>query len=316
MFRVISLNANGIRAAARKGFFEWLASQNADVVCIQETKAQQHQLTDPCFMPDGYHCYYHDAVRKGYSGVAVYSRHEPVAVISGFGVPEFDDEGRYLELRLGAVSVVSVYLPSGSAGDWRQESKWRFLDAFVPHLEKLRRRRCDYILCGDWNIAHKEIDLRNWRSNQKNSGFLPEERRWLDGLFDRHRFVDGFRVVNQEPDQYTWWSNRGRAWDKNVGWRIDYQIVTPGLRERIRRVDIYKAQRFSDHAPLIMDYDLDVAGTGSTHEITPAARRSSVAVRRPGRSVDFPRRAERAVDHAAADHEPEQQDARKRQHRR
>jgi exodeoxyribonuclease III len=315
VFRVISLNANGIRAAARKGFFEWLASQNADVVCLQETRAQQHQLSDPCFMPEGYHCYYQDAVRKGYSGVAVYSRHEPEAVVRGFGVPEFDDEGRYLELRLGRVSVVSVYLPSGSSGDLRQESKWRFLDAFVPHLEKLRRRRCDYILCGDWNIAHKEIDLRNWRANRKNSGFLPEERRWLDDLFDKHRFVDGFRVINQEADQYTWWSNRGRAWDKNVGWRIDYQIVTPGLREKIRRVDVYKAERFSDHAPLIMDYDLDVAGAGVAPADIPAARRSRGGIAGAARSIDFPGRAECAVDHAAADHEPEQQDARKRQHR-
>lgn len=298
LFRVISLNANGIRAAARKGFFEWLAVQDADVVCIQETKAQQHQLTDPCFLPDGYHCYYQDAVRKGYSGVAVYSRHEPEAVIRGFGVPEFDDEGRYLELRLGKVSVVSVYLPSGSAGDWRQESKWRFLDAFVPHLEKLRRRRGDYILCGDWNIAHKEIDLKNWRGNRKNSGFLPEERQWLDELFGKHGFVDGFRAVNQEPEQYTWWSNRGRAWEKNVGWRIDYQVVTPGLRDKIGRVDIYKAQRFSDHAPLVIDYDLTVSDG------------------RAGVAVDFPGRAERQVDEAPADHEPEEQYARKRQHGR
>jgi exodeoxyribonuclease III len=257
-FRVISLNANGIRAAARKGLFAWLSGQNADVVCIQETKAQQHQLVDPCFMPKGYHCYYFDAVRKGYSGVAIYSRHEPTAVIRGFGAPEFDEEGRYLELRLRGLSVVSVYLPSGSAGEARQASKYRFLDAFVPHLEKLRKRSCDYILCGDWNIAHKEIDLRNWRANRKNSGFLPEERRWLDELFGRHRYIDGFRVVNGEADQYTWWSNRGRAWDKNVGWRIDYQIVTPGLKEKILRTEIYKAQRFSDHAPLIMDYDLAV----------------------------------------------------------
>jgi exodeoxyribonuclease-3 len=263
LFRVISLNANGIRAAARKGFFEWLAIQDADVVCIQETKAQQDQLADPCFMPDGYHCYYEDAVRKGYSGVAVYSRHRPDAVMRGFGVPEFDDEGRYLELRLGKLSVVSVYLPSGSSGDARQASKYRFLDAFLLHLQKLRRRRCDYILCGDWNIAHREIDLRNWRSNQKNSGFLPEERRWLDHLFERYRYVDGFRVINQEPGQYTWWSNRGRAWDKNVGWRIDYQIVTPALKDRILRSDIYKAERFSDHAPLTMDYDFSVAASAA-----------------------------------------------------
>jgi len=264
LFRVISANVNGIRAAARKGFFEWLASVEPDVVCVQETKAQQHQLTDKCFAPEGYHCYYEDAVRKGYSGVAIYSRREPDAVVRGFGVAEFDDEGRYLEVRLGKLRVVSVYLPSGSAGEARQASKFRFLDAFVPHLDTLMRSRSECILCGDWNIAHREIDLTNWRSNQKNSGFLPEERRWLDALFDGHRYIDGFRVVNQQPDQYTWWSNRGRAWDKNVGWRIDYQIVTPGLRDKILSADIYKAQRFSDHAPLIMDYGLDLAGAGST----------------------------------------------------
>lgn len=272
MFRVISLNVNGIRAAARKGFFEWMAGQSADVTCIQETKAQQHQLTDACFAPEGYRCYYADAQRKGYSGVAVYTRHEPDAVIRGFGVPEFDDEGRYLEIKLGRLRVVSLYLPSGSAGELRQASKYRFLEAFVPHLQRLQRRRCEYILCGDWNIAHQEIDLRNWRANQKNSGFLPEERRWLDALFDTHRYVDGFRVVNQEPDQYTWWSNRGRAWDKNVGWRIDYQIVTPGLRERILRADIYKAQRFSDHAPLIMDYDFELAEAGSASDASSILR--------------------------------------------
>jgi len=253
--RIVSLNANGIRAAARKGFFDWLPTRNADVVCIQETKAQLAQLTDDRFFPDGYHCYYADAERKGYSGVAIYTRHEPRKVIRGFGVPEFDNEGRYLEVQLGGLSVVSLYLPSGSSGDHRQESKWRFLDAFVPHLRKLRRRRSEYVLCGDWNIAHREIDLRNWKANRKNSGFLPEERAWMTKLFERERFVDAFREINPEPDQYTWWSNRGRAWEKNVGWRIDYQVVTPGLKDRIRRCEIYKDERFSDHAPLILDYD-------------------------------------------------------------
>ena len=255
MFRVISLNANGIRAAARKGFFEWMAKQDADVVCIQETKAQEHQLTDECFRPAGYYCYYEDAVKKGYSGTAIYTRHEPKKVVRGWGVSEFDDEGRYLEVQLGRISVVSLYLPSGSSGDVRQEAKYRFLDGFTAYLQKLRRRRSEYILCGDWNIAHKKIDIRNWRSNQKNSGFLPEERAWMDDLFGPQRYVDAFRVVNEEPDQYTWWSNRGRAWDNNVGWRLDYQVVTPGLKDKVIRTDIYKDERFSDHAPLTMDYD-------------------------------------------------------------
>jgi exodeoxyribonuclease-3 len=255
LFRVISLNANGIRAAARKGFFEWMERIDADVLCIQETKAQVHQLTDEIFSPVGYHCYYEDAEKKGYSGTAIYTRHEPKKVIRGYGDDEFDKEGRYLEIQLDGLSVVSLYLPSGSSGDERQAAKYRCLDSFTEHLKKLHRRRSEYIICGDWNIAHKEIDLKNWKSNQKNSGFLPEERAWMDKVFGEYRYTDAFRTIEQKPDQYTWWSNRGRAWDNNVGWRLDYQVVTPGLRNKVRNTDIYKEQRFSDHAPLIMDYD-------------------------------------------------------------
>jgi exodeoxyribonuclease-3 len=254
--RIVTLNANGIRSAARKGFFDWLEAQDADVVCVQETKAQVDQLADPVFRPHGYHCYYHDAAKKGYSGVAVYSRVEPQAVVTGFGSREFDTEGRYLEAQFKGLSVVSVYLPSGSSSEERQQAKFRFLAEFMPYLKSLKRKRRDYVLCGDWNIAHKEIDLRNWRSNQKNSGFLPEERAWLDELFGEVRYVDGFREVNPHPDQYTWWSNRGQAWAKNVGWRIDYQVLSPGLRGSVKSADIYKAQRFSDHAPLTLDFDL------------------------------------------------------------
>ena len=255
--KVISLNANGIRAAARKGFFDWLADQQADVVCIQETKAQEHQLGDEVFRPAGFHSYYFDAEKKGYSGVAIYSKQCPDKVIRGLGFDEFDREGRYIEARFGKLSVASLYLPSGSSSEVRQEAKYRFLDSYMPELKKMRRRRREYILCGDWNIAHKNIDLKNWRANRKNSGFLPEERAWLDELFGPVRYVDAFRQVNREEDQYTWWSNRGRAWDKNVGWRIDYQIVTPGLGDKALSASIYKDQRFSDHAPLIMDYDLE-----------------------------------------------------------
>jgi exodeoxyribonuclease-3 len=172
------------------------------------------------------------------------------------GWAEFDHEARYLEAQFGKLSVVSLYLPSGSSSEERQAKKFRFLDLFMPHLEKLRRRRREYILCGDWNIAHKEIDLKNWKANQKNSGFLPEERAWMDRLFAAG-YVDAFREINQQADQYTWWSNRGRAWDNNVGWRIDYQIVTPGLKDKVRTTEIFRAQRFSDHAPLTMDYELD-----------------------------------------------------------
>lgn len=254
--RVITLNANGIRSAAAKGAFAWLREQDADVVCLQETKAQESQLEGHDVELPGYHRYFYDAERPGYSGVALYCRRKPTEVIRGFGVDEFDREGRYLEARFGALSVVSLYLPSGSSGPERQASKFRFLDAFMPHLAKLRRRRSAYILCGDWNIAHKAIDLRNWRGNQKNSGFLPEERAWLDQLFGDAGYLDAFREVNAEPDQYTWWSNRGQAWAKNVGWRIDYHVVSRALAGAARRVHIHKTSRFSDHAPLIIDYDL------------------------------------------------------------
>ena len=254
--RIITLNANGIRSAARKGLFSWLESQDADVVCVQETKCQREQVTDATFHPAGYHSHYFDAVKKGYSGVAVYSRRKPDDVIVGYGSREFDAEGRYLEVRFKALSVVSVYLPSGSSSEDRQKAKFRFLGEFMPHLRALKRKRRQYVLCGDWNIAHKEIDLRNWKSNRKNSGFLPEERAWLDELFGDVRYVDAFREVNTDPDHYTWWSNRGQAWSKNVGWRIDYQVLSPGLRGSVRSVDIYKAQRFSDHAPLTVNYDL------------------------------------------------------------
>ncbi len=255
LFRVISLNANGIRAAARKGFFAWLEKQDADVVCVQETKAQEHQLTDTVFRPAGYHCFYEDAEKKGYSGVALYSRHVPRKVIRGYGDEEFDAEGRYIEIQLSGLNIVSLYLPSGSSSDERQAAKFRCLDSFTRHLHSIRRRRSQTIICGDWNIAHREVDLKNWRANQKNSGFTPEERAWMDKVFGDYRFVDAFRTLEQEPDQYTWWSNRGRAWEKNVGWRIDYQVVTRGLAGKVLRSEIYKQERFSDHAPLIMDYD-------------------------------------------------------------
>jgi exodeoxyribonuclease-3 len=253
--RIITVNVNGIRAAARKGFFQWMVRQRADVVCLQETKAQVRQLEARVFWPRGWHANFHDAEKKGYSGVAIYSRRKPDQVITGLGWPDVDAEGRYIEARFGPLSVVSVYLPSGSSGEARQAVKFDFLERFMPWLRQLRLKRREYILCGDWNIAHKEIDLKNWRGNRKNSGFLPEERAWMDELFGPAGYVDAFRAVNADPDQYTWWSNRGQAWAGNVGWRIDYQVVTPGLREAVQGARIYKEQRFSDHAPLIMDYD-------------------------------------------------------------
>jgi len=253
--RIISLNVNGIRSAARKGLYRWLSAQKADVVCLQEVKAQQADLEPGMRAPRGFSGHFCCAEKKGYAGVALYSKASPDKVVTGFGVKEFDAEGRYLEAKFGRLSVVSVYLPSGSAGPHRQASKFRFLERFIGHLKKLKDRGEEVILCGDWNIAHKEIDLRNWRSNRKNSGFLPEEREWLTRVFEELGFVDVFRRLNSNPDQYTWWSNRGQAWAKNVGWRIDYHIATPGVAQTAKRESIYLKKRFSDHAPLIIDYD-------------------------------------------------------------
>ena len=254
--RVISINVNGIRAAHRKNFFIWLQKQDADIVCVQETKAQVEQLTEEIIKPKGYYSYFNDALKKGYSGVAIYSRIEPDKIIDKIGWRVADDQGRYLQANFGKLSIVSLYLPSGSSSEERQIIKFDFLDRFISILKKMRRQKREYIICGDWNIAHKKIDIKNWKGNQKNSGFLPEERSWMDNLFNKLGMVDSFRVVNQEAEQYTWWSNRGQAWAKNVGWRIDYQIVTPGLKDKIRTASIYKDERFSDHAPLIIDYDL------------------------------------------------------------
>jgi len=253
--RVITLNVNGIRSAASKGLFRWLAGQRADIVCLQEMKCQEIDLDAKLHGLKVYQTCHAFAKKKGYSGVSLYSRKTPDEVRRGFAHREFDAEGRYVEARFGKLWVVSLYMPSGSAGPHRQASKFRFLKAFLVHLEKLKDRGHEIILCGDWNIAHQEIDLKNWRSNQKNSGFLPEERAWLTRVFDELGFVDVFRRLNDKPDQYTWWSNRGQAWKKNVGWRIDYQIATPGIAATARRESIYKAKRFSDHAPLVIDYE-------------------------------------------------------------
>src|SRR3979411_32079 len=248
MLRIITLNLNGIRSALAKGFPRWLARQRADVVCLQEIKAQEADLAGLALVPKGYHAYYDCcSPKKGSSGVALSSRVEPRNVSRGYGSREFDPEGRFLRADFGGLSVVSVYLPSGSSSEERQQAKFRFLGEFMPMLKKLRAEGREIVLCGDWNIAHKEIDLRNWRGNRKNSGFLPEERAWLTRVFDELGWVDVFRCVDCRPDQYTWWSNRGQAWAKNVGWRIDYQIATPRLAAAAHRESIYKAKRVSDH---------------------------------------------------------------------
>ncbi len=285
--RIISLNLNGIRSAYNKGLLEWLGKQNADILCVQELKAQAGDMTAEMLAPLGYHGYFHYAEKKGYSGVGIYSKRKPDNVIVGLGIAEFDAEGRYIEAQFGNLSVVSLYLPSGSSGDERQAVKFKFMEAFMPHLRQmigdspasvggasrllpqtagsasnvsqphlvaLKQSGREIIICGDWNIAHTQKDIKNWRGNQKNSGFLPEERAWLTELFNEVGFVDVFRKLHPELEAYTWWSNRGQAWTKDVGWRIDYQIATPAVAGKALSTGIYKEQRFSDHAPLMVDY--------------------------------------------------------------
>jgi len=254
MIRIITLNLNGIRSASRKGWLEWIAAQQADVVCVQEVKAQAADLDADMRSIGGLKGHFHFAERKGYSGVGLYARRRAKRVVTGFGNAEFDAEGRYVEADFGAFTVVSLYLPSGSSSEERLAAKFRFLDVFLPHLRSLVASGREVVVCGDLNIAHKEIDLKNWRSNQKNPGFLPEERAWLSRVFDEVGFVDVFRRLDPNPERYTWWSNRGQAWAKNVGWRLDYQIATPGIAASARAASIYTERRFSDHAPVIVDY--------------------------------------------------------------
>jgi exodeoxyribonuclease-3 len=257
-FRLITLNLNGIRSAANKGFVEWAAQTGADCMGVQEVKAQAADLADRFETVAGLPGYFHFAEKKGYSGVGLYSRKTPSEVIVGLGNAEFDAEGRYVETRYDTAqrrfSVISCYFPSGSSGEERQAAKFRFLDIIYPHLVALKAER-EFILVGDVNIAHQNIDLKNWRSNQKNSGFLPEERAWMTRLLTEAGLVDVFRTLNPHPEQYTWWSNRGQAWANNVGWRLDYHLATPGVAALARRESIYLDQRFSDHAPLTIDYD-------------------------------------------------------------
>jgi exodeoxyribonuclease-3 len=253
--RIVTLNANGIRSATSKGFLAWMKRQKADLVCIQEIKAQEADLTRDILAPGKLHAFWHPAGKKGYSGVAIYAKKEPDRAVLGLGIKDIDAQGRYLQLDYGNLSVVSIYLPSGSSSEEAQARKFSFMKRFLPKLKAMKATGREFILCGDWNIAHKEIDLKNWRSNQKNSGFLPEEREWLTTVFDTVGFVDVFRTLNPLPEQYTWWSNRGQSWAKNVGWRLDYHVATPGIARCAEYARIYKDQRFSDHAPLTIDYD-------------------------------------------------------------
>jgi len=262
LFRLVSLNLNGIRSAATKGFEAWAQSMAADCMGVQELKAQADTVVGRFEQVGGMNGHFHYADKKGYSGVGLYSRKPPSAVITGIGNPEFDAEGRYVEARfddpkrkgLEKLSIVSCYFPSGSSGEERQLAKFRFLALMAPHLKALAAER-ELILVGDINIAHKEIDLKNWRSNQKNSGFLPEERAWMTHLLDEIGLVDVFRTLNDKAEQYTWWSNRGQAWAKNVGWRLDYHLATPGVATHAKAEYIHLETRFSDHAPLVIDYD-------------------------------------------------------------
>ena len=254
--KVITANINGIRATTRKGFFQWMQAQKADVVCLQELKAQAEHLQEPVMNPEGYQHYYHCAEKKGYSGVSIYTRHTPEQVHKSFGWSLADGEGRYIQIDLPEVSIVSVYFPSGSSGEKRQTIKFEFMHQFEQHLAQLKRGKRPFILCGDWNIVHKEIDIKNWKSNQKNSGCLPEERAWLDKVFGSMQFIDAFRAVNTNAEEYTWWSNRGQARANNVGWRIDYQVLSHHLSSAVKKASIYRDQSFSDHAPLIIEYQI------------------------------------------------------------
>lgn len=253
--RIMTFNANGLRSAAGKGFFGWFAGQGVDVLCVQETKAQEHQLGDAAFRPDGYRAYFNDArSKKGYSGVAIYSRREPDELRCSLDWAPFDEEGRYLEARFGTLSVVSLYFPSGSSGAERQQFKFHCMEWFRPVLDGWLASGRDYAVCGDWNIVRSRMDIRNWTSNQKNSGCLPEERTWLNELVERCGWIDSYRTLRPEGEEYTWWSQRGAARAKDVGWRIDYQLLTPRLAERLLDCVIHPQPRFSDHAPYAVDY--------------------------------------------------------------
>ena len=260
MFKLTSLNLNGIRSATTKGVEAWLEQHAPDCICVQEVKAQAPDVAGKFEALAGLKGHFQFAEKKGYSGVGVYTRHEPSDVVIGFDGGEFDAEGRYVETRFDTpsrkLSIISVYFPSGSSGPERQEAKFRFLDKMYPHLMALKAER-DFIVCSDVNIAHQEADLKNWKGNLKNSGFLPEERAWMTKLTTEGGIVDVYRRLQPDTTDacYTWWSNRGQAYAKNVGWRLDYHLATPALAQKARSEAIYKSEKFSDHAPITIEYD-------------------------------------------------------------
>jgi len=256
--RIITCNVNGLRSAHAKGFTAWLARRKPDVACFQEIKAREADLPPGLVAPRGLHAFFHPAEKRGYSGVAIYSKVEPQRVTLGLGIPEIDAQGRFLEADYGKLSVVSLYMPSGTMGEEAQRRKYAFMDRFLPRLGEMRACGREFVICGDWNIAHREIDVKNWKSNQKTTGFLPREREWLTRVFEEHGFVDVFRALDPSPDRYTWWVQWANARERNIGWRIDYQVATPGIAGLARRAAIYTKEVFSDHAPVVIDYDYEL----------------------------------------------------------
>jgi exodeoxyribonuclease-3 len=250
--KIITYNVNGIRAAIGKGLLEWIDEVKPDVICLQETKAQPEQIPTLSFQELGYHCYYFSAKKKGYSGVAILSKQEPAKVVYGMNIPKYDDEGRFLRADFGDLSIVSVYHPSGSSGDERQTFKMTWLDDFYAYIHELIKTRPNLILCGDFNICHKHVDIHDPVSNAKSSGFLPEEREWMD-KFINSGFIDTFRFFNQEPHQYTWWSFRSNAREKNLGWRIDYNMASLPLKDKLERSVILPLAEHSDHCPVLLE---------------------------------------------------------------
>ena len=254
--KIITLNLNGIRAASRKGFFEWLQKEQPDYVCLQELKAHEVDLTNEMMNPKGYFGYFSFAQKKGYSGVGIYSKTKPEKVISASGIKLLDDEGRFIQVSTKTLDLISLYLPSGSSGDERQQYKFKVMEHFYKFLSAKIKTEKAVLICGDFNIAHHEIDLKNYKGNRKNSGFLPEEREWMTNILSKLGWVDVYRSLYPEKgdEGYTWWSNRGQAWAKNVGWRIDYHLANLKFYEKAKKGIVFKAERFSDHAPLIIDY--------------------------------------------------------------
>jgi exodeoxyribonuclease-3 len=253
--RIITLNVNGLRSAHAKGFTDWMRRQKPDIVCLQEIKAQESDLPRPLLAPRGLHAFFHPAEKRGYSGVAIYAKREPDNVVMGLGIKDIDAQGRFIQADFGNLSVVSLYMPSGTMGAEAQERKYRFMERFLPKLEWMRACGREFVVCGDWNIAHREIDVKNWKSNRNTTGFLPREREWLTQVFERHGFVDVFRSLDPSPDRFTWWVQWANARERNIGWRIDYQIATPGIAARARKAAIYTGAVFSDHAPVVVDYE-------------------------------------------------------------